>query len=152
MQFVTKFVCAALLLSVASVAVAEDVKLAKSPSETMVGDWSLDVDATVKKMEAAAKSEEEKAALGFAKTMMASMKMSFKIAADGKMSLSMKAGDKNETKEGSYSVKSETDNSLVMDGTFDEKTKSATLNFPSNNQMEMSVDSQTMVFKRDKAE
>jgi hypothetical protein len=95
----------------------------KKASEKIVGKWELDSDATVAKLESEAKTDEDKAGLQFAKGFLSSMKMTVELTSDGKMAISMAAGEEAEAKEGTYTVKSEDASSVVISGTVDGKTK-----------------------------
>lgn len=96
---------------------------AKKASDKIIGKWNFDSAATLTKMEGTANTEEEKAALEFAKGMMSEMQMSFEFTKDGKMIMGMTAQGESETKEGTYKVKSEDGSSLVIAGTMDGDTK-----------------------------
>lgn len=112
---------------------------AKKASEQIIGKWKLDAKQTLAKLEKEAKTEKEKQALEFAKGMMSSMDMTFEFTSDGKMLMSMAAGDKTDTKEGTYKVKSEEAASVIIDGTVDDDTKEVTINLLDGDKIEMIV-------------
>ena len=125
---------------------------AKKASEKIVGKWDMDPTATLAKIEAEAKTDEEKAALEFTKAMISAAKMSFEFTADGKMVWTMSAGDMNKTEEGTYKVKSEDASSVVVSGTMDNETTDVTIKLLDDNTLELTMPEgggpETVVLKR----
>lgn len=109
----------------------------KKVSQQIIGKWNLDTGDTISKMEAEAETEEEKQALEFAKAMISEMDMRFEFTSDGKMLLTMTAGDMSETQEGTYEVKSEDAASVVIAGTLDDETKDVTIKLVEDDKIEM---------------
>lgn len=124
-------------------------------SKQLVGKWNLDVDAMLKQMEEKAKTDEEKQGLQFAKAFISQMKMEMEFTSDEKMIFSMQAQGKAETKKGTYKVKSEKGNSLVIAGTIDNDTKEVQVSFPKPDVMKLTVPDEpgglgSMIFNRAK--
>lgn len=121
----------------------------------IVGQWDLDTVRTLTGIEAEAKTDEEKAALEFAKGMISAIKMKFEFTADGKLRTSWSFGGKTEKKEGTYVVKSEKVSSVVIAGTVDGKTNDVTIKFVDKNTIELIMPKDegpgTMVLKRAKS-
>lgn len=112
----------------------------KKASEKIVGKWELDTDATLAKLESEAKTDEDKAGLQFAKGFLSAMKMTVELTSDGNMSIGMAAEGKVETKEGTYTVKSEDASSVVISGTVDGKTKDIELKLVDDDTVEFEGD------------
>ena len=128
---------------------------AGSASKQLVGKWNLDVAAMLKQMEAKAKTDEEKQGLQFAKAIISQMKMEMEFTSDEKMIFSMQAMGKAETKKGTYKVKSEKGNSLVIAGTIDNDTKEVQVSFPKPDVMKLTIPDEpgglgSMIFNRAK--
>jgi hypothetical protein len=126
-------------------------------SKSLIGKWNLDTAAVLKQMEENAKTDEEKQALTFAKPLMSSMKMQMEFTADGVMAVTMKAFGKDETKKGTYKVKSEKENSLVVLGTMDNDTKEVQMSFPKADVLQLTIPEdksplKSMIFNRAKKE
>lgn len=119
-------------------------------SDKLVGKWSLDTDATLKQMEASAKTDEEKAAMGMAKGLIGMMKLEFEFTSDGKMKITMPGMDAGKTEEGTYKVK--TEDPLVISGTIDGETKDLPIKFIDSDTIEFSMPEEegpgAMVLKR----
>lgn len=125
---------------------------AKKASEKLVGKWSVDANAMIKKMEAMATTEEAKQDLEQARQEMGSMKMDMAFTADGKMSMDSAFGGFTDSKEGTYTVTSEEAGTVVISGTMDEETKKATIKFLDDDTIDVTIDGeeQVMSFKRAK--
>lgn len=156
----TVLLVAALLAPVAFGQEAPDkiVKRQAGPMSALakiVGQWDLDPVRTLTSIEAEAKTDEEKAALAFAKAMISAMKMKFEFTANGKLLMSVSFGGKTEKKEGTYVIKSEKVSSVVIAGTVDGETKDVTIKIVDKNTIELIMSKDegpgTLVLKRAKS-
>lgn len=134
---------------------AQHAQSAEPASKQLIGKWNLDVTAMLKQMEEKAKTEEEKQGLQLAKGIISQMKMEMEFTSDKEMIFSMEAMGRAETKKGTYKVKSEKGNSLVIAGTIDNDTKEVQVSFPKPDVMKLTVPDEpgglgSMIFNRAK--
>ena len=142
-------------VSTLAVNAADEVR-PMAAGKQIIAKWELDTVRTVAKLSEEAKTDEEKAALEFAKGFLSSMKLSFEFTADGKMLLQFSgplAGEK-EREEGTFKIKSEKKLSVVITGTVDGDTKDVTIKIVDKNTIEMHMPEDegpgVMVLKRAK--
>ena len=108
-------------------------------SKLLIGKWNLDTAAMLKQMEEKAATDEDRGGVELVKQLLGTMQMQMEFTAEGTMAVSMKGLGQEESKKGTYKVKSDKKNSLVVSGTMDGRTQEVHISFPDTNVMHLTV-------------
>lgn len=129
-------------------------KVQKKASDRLVGKWEMDMEAMFEKMLAAAKSDEDRAKIEEGKgEALAAPRMRIEFTADGKIITTIPGGARTSTDEGTYEVKSEDGDSLVIHSQQSGKSRDIKMKFINDDTLDienqqLGPEIKSMVFKR----